>query len=190
MPKKDTAAAVLGMLSTAGAQTRRTPETTAAAEQAAAPGTVTVTEVAPAPVTTLPTPVRPTPATRDRGAAHVAAAAGHGAAASPSLAGGETRRRAAHRTGFRVRPRRRGAGPAPAPAERAELTAVKSLGGLRVLAHLGEPPVAVEQDPPRSAPMKRHGGWIAPGVHDVARSGGQLRVQAYHDLGTHRAGGE
>ena len=64
MPKKDTAAAVIGMLSTAGAQTRRTPEATAAAEdEAAAPGTVTVTEVAPAPVTTLPTPVRPTPAT-------------------------------------------------------------------------------------------------------------------------------
>lgn len=63
MPKKDTAAAVIGMLSTAGAQTRRTPEATAAADEAAAPGTVTVTEVAPAPVTTLPTPVRPTPAT-------------------------------------------------------------------------------------------------------------------------------
>jgi hypothetical protein len=63
MPKKDTAAAVLGMLSTAGAQTRRAPDTTAAVEQAPARGTVTVTEVPPAPVTTLPTPVRPTTAT-------------------------------------------------------------------------------------------------------------------------------
>ena len=119
MPKKDTAAAVIGMLSTAGAQTRRTPEATAAADEAAAPGTVTVTEVAPAPVTTLADACTPDTCDCDcdRGATHVAAAPGHGAAASPSLVGGETRRRAAHRTGFRVRPRRRGAGPPSAPAE-------------------------------------------------------------------------
>ena len=61
MPKKDTAAAVLGMLSTAGAHTRRTPESTEPVEEAAqavAP-TVTVTEDAPASVSTLPTPTRP-----------------------------------------------------------------------------------------------------------------------------------
>jgi len=57
MLKKDTAAAVLGMLSTAGAQTRLTPEP---AEPAAAPRAVTVTEDAPASVSALPTPPRPT----------------------------------------------------------------------------------------------------------------------------------
>jgi len=66
MPKKDTTAAVLGMLSTAGAQTRRTPESAppaeAAEEMAAAPA-VTVTQDAPALVTTLPTPTRSTTAT-------------------------------------------------------------------------------------------------------------------------------
>jgi hypothetical protein len=59
MPKKDTAAAVIGMLSTAGAQTRRTPEDTAAAEATVAPQAVTVTEDAPASVSTLPAPPRP-----------------------------------------------------------------------------------------------------------------------------------
>src|SRR5262245_21558685 len=62
MPKKDTAAAVLGMLSTAGAQTRRTPDSTEPAEETSASPTVTVTEDAPAPVTPLPTPPRPTTA--------------------------------------------------------------------------------------------------------------------------------
>lgn len=62
MPKKDTAAAVLGMLSTAGAQTRRTPESTAPVEQTSAPPTVTVTQDAPASVRTLPTSTRPTTA--------------------------------------------------------------------------------------------------------------------------------
>jgi len=59
MPKKDTAAAVIGMLSTAGAQTRRTPESTDNGEQASAPPSVTVTEDVPASVTTLPTPALP-----------------------------------------------------------------------------------------------------------------------------------
>jgi hypothetical protein len=63
MPKKDTSAAVLGMLSTAGAQTRRTPDSTAPAGEASTPPTVTVTEHTPAPVTTLPAPARPTTAT-------------------------------------------------------------------------------------------------------------------------------
>lgn len=63
MPKKDTAAAVLGMLSTAGAQTRLTPEPAEPAAQAAAPRAVTVTEDAPASVSALPTPPRPTVAT-------------------------------------------------------------------------------------------------------------------------------
>ena len=54
MPKKDTAAAVIGMLSTAGAQTRRTPEDTAAAEATLAPQAVTVTEGVAATVSTLP----------------------------------------------------------------------------------------------------------------------------------------
>jgi len=63
MPKKDTAAAVVGMLSTAGAQTCRTPESTQPAEQTVAPSTVTVTQDAPASVSTLPTPPRPATAT-------------------------------------------------------------------------------------------------------------------------------
>src|ERR1700722_15159311 len=58
MPKKDTAAAVLGMLSTAGAQTRRTPDDTERAEHAPAPS-VTVTEDLPASVTALPAPAHP-----------------------------------------------------------------------------------------------------------------------------------
>jgi hypothetical protein len=66
MPKKDTAAAVIGMLSTAGEKTRRTPESAPPAEEAraaAAPPTVTVTQDAPASVSTLPTPTHPTAAT-------------------------------------------------------------------------------------------------------------------------------
>ncbi|MGO9102152.1 MAG: hypothetical protein ACLP9Y_22960 [Mycobacterium sp.] len=63
MPKKDTAAAVLGMLSTAGAQTRRIPEPPEPAEQAPAPRTVTVTQDPPASVSALPTPPHPTVAT-------------------------------------------------------------------------------------------------------------------------------
>jgi hypothetical protein len=63
MPKKDTAAAVIGMLSTAGAQTRRTPETTPPAEATLAPQAVTVTEEVAASVSTLPPPPRPTTAT-------------------------------------------------------------------------------------------------------------------------------
>jgi hypothetical protein len=63
MPKKDTAAAVIGMLSTAGAQTRRAPERTDHDEQASVPPSVTVTEDAPASVTTLPAPAVPTTAT-------------------------------------------------------------------------------------------------------------------------------
>jgi hypothetical protein len=63
MPKKDTAAAVIGMLSTAGAQTRQAPDATARAESASVAPSVTVTEDAPASVTTLPTPAVPTTAT-------------------------------------------------------------------------------------------------------------------------------
>jgi hypothetical protein len=59
MPKKDTAAAVLGMLSTAGAQTRQAPNDTERAEHASAAPSVTVTEDPPASVTTLPTPTLP-----------------------------------------------------------------------------------------------------------------------------------
>jgi hypothetical protein len=62
MPKKDTAAAVIGMLSTAGAQTRHAHDGTERAEQASATPSVTVTEDAPASVTTLPTPQLPTAA--------------------------------------------------------------------------------------------------------------------------------
>ncbi|WP_428338848.1 hypothetical protein [Mycobacterium sp.] len=65
MPKKDTAAAVAAMLSTAGAQTRRIPERiepTAPAPAAPAITAVTVTEPAPATITTLPPPVAPAPA--------------------------------------------------------------------------------------------------------------------------------
>jgi hypothetical protein len=63
MPKKDTAAAVLGMLSTAGAQTRGTPESTQPVEETSAASTVTVTKDAAASVSTLPTPTRPATAT-------------------------------------------------------------------------------------------------------------------------------
>jgi hypothetical protein len=63
MPKKDTAAAVVGMLSSAGAQTRRIPESTKAAEETVVSPTVTVTEVGPASVSTLPAPARPNTAT-------------------------------------------------------------------------------------------------------------------------------
>jgi len=59
MPKKDTAAAVIGMLSTAGAQTRRPPEVTESSEPAPVAPSVTVTEPAPASVSTLPTPALP-----------------------------------------------------------------------------------------------------------------------------------
>jgi hypothetical protein len=62
MPKKDTAAAVIGMLSTAGAQTRLAADDAERAEQAPAAPSVTVTEDAPASVTTLPTPALPTAA--------------------------------------------------------------------------------------------------------------------------------
>jgi hypothetical protein len=59
MPKKDTAAAVLGMLSTAGAQTRQIPETAPTLREA--PPSVTVTQDPPVVVGTLPTPAaRPT----------------------------------------------------------------------------------------------------------------------------------
>jgi hypothetical protein len=68
MPKKDTAATVAAMLSSAGAQTRRMPERAepaapvAVAPVAPAAATVTVTEPAPATVSTLPTQVAPAPA--------------------------------------------------------------------------------------------------------------------------------
>lgn len=68
MPKKDTAATVAAMLSSAGAQTRRTPEraesvTSVAVAPVAPPAaSVTVTESATATVSTLPTPVAPAPA--------------------------------------------------------------------------------------------------------------------------------
>jgi hypothetical protein len=63
MPKKDTAAAVIGMLSTAGAQTRRTPDSTPPAEATSGPQAVTATEEVEASVSTLPAPPRPTTAT-------------------------------------------------------------------------------------------------------------------------------
>jgi acetyl esterase/lipase len=59
MPKKDTAAAVIGMLSSAGAQTRRTPEGTEPDAQPSVAPTVTVTEDPPASVSTLPAPALP-----------------------------------------------------------------------------------------------------------------------------------
>src|SRR5271156_6243899 len=59
MHKKDPAAAVIGMLSTAGAQTRRTPDDAERTEHAPAPPTVTVTEDPPGSVTTLPAPALP-----------------------------------------------------------------------------------------------------------------------------------
>ena len=66
MPKKDTAEAVLGMLSIAGAQTRRLPESTEAAEETVAPPAVTVTEDAPASVSALPTSTPPVTATTSK----------------------------------------------------------------------------------------------------------------------------
>jgi hypothetical protein len=59
MPKKDTAAAVIGMLSTAGAQTRQILDSTARSEPASVAPSVTVTEDPPASVSTLPTPALP-----------------------------------------------------------------------------------------------------------------------------------
>jgi hypothetical protein len=64
MPKKDAAAAVAAMLSTAGAQTRRIPEyiePVAPAPAVPVAAAVTVTEPAPATVSTLPPPVAPAP---------------------------------------------------------------------------------------------------------------------------------
>jgi hypothetical protein len=63
MPKKDTAEAVLGMLSIAGAQTRRLPEATEPAAEIGAPPAVTVTEDAPASVSALPASTRSTTVT-------------------------------------------------------------------------------------------------------------------------------
>lgn len=60
MPKKDTASAVLGMLSTAGAQTRRPLEDPAPATETMPRPTVTVTEDVPASVSALPTGPRAT----------------------------------------------------------------------------------------------------------------------------------
>jgi hypothetical protein len=62
MPKKDTAAAVIGMLSTAGAQTRRIADSTAPVEPTLEPSSITVTQDAPARVSTLPVAARPTTA--------------------------------------------------------------------------------------------------------------------------------
>jgi hypothetical protein len=59
MPKKDTAAAVLGMLSTAGAQTRREPDAAPTGPDLPAEPSVTVTEEPQATVSTLPAPARP-----------------------------------------------------------------------------------------------------------------------------------
>lgn len=59
MPKKDTAAAVLGMLSTAGAQTRKTAESADTREQTSPPLAVTVTESSPVPTSGLPPARRP-----------------------------------------------------------------------------------------------------------------------------------
>jgi hypothetical protein len=63
MPKKDTASAVLGMLSSAGAQTRRPLESSASPIEIAAAPTVTVTEEAQASVSALPTAAPAAPAT-------------------------------------------------------------------------------------------------------------------------------
>jgi hypothetical protein len=63
MPKKDTAAAVLGMLSTAGAQTRGMPDGAEPAGEAVAPPAVTVTEDARASITALPRSTGTTTAT-------------------------------------------------------------------------------------------------------------------------------
>ena len=59
MPKKDTAAAVIGMLSTAGAQTRRAAVEVEPASDIPAAPSVTVTEDPPATVSTLRAPVLP-----------------------------------------------------------------------------------------------------------------------------------
>lgn len=59
MPKKDTAAAVIGMLSTAGAQTRRTSDGIDAGDDAPPAPAVTVTEEPQASVSTLPAPAVP-----------------------------------------------------------------------------------------------------------------------------------
>lgn len=59
MPKKDTAAAVLGMLSTAGAQTRKTAESADAPEQNSPPLAVTVTESSPVSANARPPAGRP-----------------------------------------------------------------------------------------------------------------------------------
>jgi hypothetical protein len=63
MPKKDTASAVRGMLSSAGAQTRRPLESSASTIEAVAAPTVTVTEEARASVSALPTAAPPAPST-------------------------------------------------------------------------------------------------------------------------------
>ena len=67
MPKKDTAAAVLGMLSSAGAQTRRIAEDAEHATQSSPLPAVTVTESGPMSVSARP------PARRTAGAAEVKA---------------------------------------------------------------------------------------------------------------------
>lgn len=62
MPKKDTAAAVLGMLSTAGAQTRKAADGVGDSELGSPPPAVTVTESSPMPVSALPPVRRPSAA--------------------------------------------------------------------------------------------------------------------------------
>lgn len=63
MPKKDTASAVVGMLSSVGAQTRKPLESPAPVEHRAVSSTVTVTEDAQGSVSPLPTPPRAVSAT-------------------------------------------------------------------------------------------------------------------------------
>jgi hypothetical protein len=63
MPKKDTASAVVGMLSSVGAQTRKPLESSAPAEERVAPATVTVTEDVQGSISPLPTPPRAVTAT-------------------------------------------------------------------------------------------------------------------------------
>jgi hypothetical protein len=63
MPKKETAASVVGMLSVAGAQTRKPLEDSPPARETIAVPTVTVTEEAQASVSALPTAVPAAPAT-------------------------------------------------------------------------------------------------------------------------------